>query len=95
MFFPRAPTEAHRVRDAARKEMVGIFGKVITERRRAAEQGKREDDFLQTMIDFKYKDTVDKASGKVLKKGVGYTDDEIVGAPPLVSRSPFHTSAPI
>jgi len=29
VFFPRAPTKAHKARDAARKEMVGIFAKVI------------------------------------------------------------------
>ena len=36
-----------------------------------------ESDFLQTIIDFKYKDVVDKASGRTLKKGRGYTDSEI------------------
>jgi hypothetical protein len=52
VLWPTAPTAAHRERDAARKEMVAIFGKVIAARRKA---GVTEEDFLQKMIDFRYK----------------------------------------
>jgi len=93
VFFPRAPTKAHKARDAARKEMVGIFAKVIQSRREASARGERHDDFLQVMIDFRYKDTVDRATGKVLKTGTGYTDDEITGLLIVLLFAGQHTSS--
>jgi cytochrome P450 len=163
VFFPRAPTKAHKARDAARKEMVDIFAKVIQVRRGAGEvgvvemvdtfgkslrarrsgwsdrmrhrplsprphpprhvtespatppspsteahspsplplqsrreassRGERHDDFLQVMVDFRYKDTVDRATGKVVKQGVGYTDDEITGLLIVLLFAGQHTSS--
>ena len=48
VFFPYAPIEAHRKRDAARKKLALIFDKVIQARR---ESGSLEPDVLQTFID--------------------------------------------
>jgi len=90
VFFPRAPTKAHRKRDAARKEMVNIFSKVIKSRR---ERTAKEKDFLQTMIDFRYKDVVDKKTGKLIKAGVGFTDEEIVGLLIVLLFAGQHTSS--
>lgn len=38
VFWPNAPTEAHRKRNAARKEMVRLFAKVIQERKEHPER---------------------------------------------------------
>merc|ERR1719440_919962 len=70
-FFPNAPTKAHSTRDAARKEMVKIFSKVIAERRANPEKTKNNTDILQVFIDMEYK------SGK--NKGKKNTDDQITG----------------
>ena len=43
------------------------------------ERPEKERDFLQTMIDFRYKDVYDKVSGALKKKGSPYTDSEVVG----------------
>jgi sterol 14-demethylase len=53
--WPGAPTEAHRKRDNARKQMVELFAKVIRERR---ENPARSDgtDILGLYMDIKYKD---------------------------------------
>lgn len=45
------------------------------------------------MIDFRYKDTVDRATGKVLKTGTGYTDDEITGLLIVLLFAGQHTSS--
>ena len=76
VIWPTAPTAAHRARDKARKEMVSIFSKIISARR---EKPEKERDFLQTMIDFKYKDVYDKVSGALKKEGSPYKDSEVVG----------------
>jgi len=55
VFWPTAPTEAHKKRDAARLEMVRLFSKVIRERR---EHPDRSDgtDILSLFMEIKYKD---------------------------------------
>ena len=70
-----APTQKHKERDEARQEMVAIFSKIIANRRSGAV---KSDDFLQKIIDFRYKDETDK-SGNVTKKGRGFTDSEVTG----------------
>lgn len=66
VFWPDAPTEAHRKRNKAREEMVRLFSKVIKERR---EQPDRSDgtDILNLFMDIKYKD------------GTPITDKEVTG----------------
>lgn len=54
-FLPNAPTAAHRRRDAARKRIVSIFEGII-KKRRATNNAEGHDDFLQTLIDSRYKD---------------------------------------
>jgi len=68
VFFPNLPTPAHRRRNAARKEMVQLFSKVI-KNRRDNPNGKHSDgtDILTIFQDIKYKD------------GTPITDDEITG----------------
>ncbi|EOD39757.1 hypothetical protein EMIHUDRAFT_260386 [Emiliania huxleyi CCMP1516] len=91
--WPAAPTQKHKERDEARApqatraraEMVAIFSKIIANRRSGAvhSSGVRQpravqsDDFLQKIIDFRYKDEVD-GSGKVVKEGRGFTDSESI-----------------
>ena len=89
VFFPRAPTAAHRKRDAARKEMVGIFSKVIKARRQSEE---KERDFLQTMIDFRYKDVYDK-NGEFVSEGQPLSDSQIVGLLIVLLFAGQHTSS--
>mmetsp|Transcript_11475 Transcript_11475/g.14215 ORF Transcript_11475/g.14215 Transcript_11475/m.14215 type:complete len:391 (+) Transcript_11475:476-1648(+) len=68
VFWPGAPTAAHKKRDVARGKMVELFSKVIKERR-ADGGGKGSDgtDILSIFMDIKYKD------------GRPITDDEITG----------------
>ena len=79
-FFPYLPTEAHAKRDAARKEMVEIFTKVIAERRRKGGVGDRTD-ILQVFIDLKYKD------------GTQLTEEEVVGLLIALLFAGQHTSS--
>jgi sterol 14-demethylase len=71
IFWPTAPTHAHRVRDQSRAAIAKIFSGVIQERRRrqaeAAAGAERPDDFLQLLMDCEYRD------------GTKPTDDEITG----------------
>lgn len=53
-FWPNAPTERHRKRDAARREIIKIFSKVIDSRR--ANPDIKHDDFLQVLVDSEYLD---------------------------------------
>ena len=55
VFWPNAPTDAHRRRDAARKEMIRLFEKVIRERE---ENPARSDgtDILELFRNITYKD---------------------------------------
>lgn len=55
VFWPSAPIEAHRKRDAARKEMVRLFSKVIEERRKNPSKSDGTD-ILSLFMDIKYKD---------------------------------------
>lgn len=66
VFWPDAPTEAHRKRNAARKEMTKLFTKVIRERRQNPEKSDGTD-ILGLFMDIKYKD------GKMI------TEDEVTG----------------
>lgn len=65
-FWPTAPTQAHKKRDAARLQMVELFGDVIQQRR---ENPSRSDgtDILQLFMGIKYKD------------GTPITTEEITG----------------
>lgn len=55
VFFPNAPTEAHRKRNAAREEMVKLFGDVI-KKRRESKSGSDGTDILSIFMETKYKD---------------------------------------
>lgn len=55
VFWPNAPTEAHKKRDAAREEMIKLFSKVIKERR-AHPENSDGTDILSLFMDIKYKD---------------------------------------
>ena len=94
--WPSAPTRKHRERDAARREMVAIFAKIIAARRAAAAVSSGpppSDDFLQRMIEFRYKDEVDPLTGKVTKAGRGYTDEEVTGLLIVLLFAGQHTSS--
>ena len=85
----RAPTQAQE-RNAARKEMVEIFAKIIEDRRAGRI---KEDDFLQKIIDFHYRDETDAHSGAVLKKGRQFTADEVTGWLIVLLFAGQHTSS--
>lgn len=80
VFAPYAPTGAHRRRDAARKEMVELFSKVIEARRNTPNAEERHD-ILQVFIDMTYKD------------GTRPTNDEIVGLLIALLFAGQHTSS--
>lgn len=57
VFFPNAPTEAHRKRNEARKKMVELFSKVIKDRRENPDTTLSDGtDILSIFMDMKYKD---------------------------------------
>jgi len=66
VFWPDAPTAAHRKRNEAREEMVRLFSKVIKERREHPENSDGTD-ILSLYMDIKYKD------------GTPITDEEVTG----------------
>ena len=66
VFWPTAPTEAHRKRNKARDEMVSLFTKVIKERREFPDRSDGTD-ILSLFMDIKYKD------------GTPITEDEVTG----------------
>jgi sterol 14-demethylase len=80
-FFPYAPTEAHRLRDSARTEMVNIFSKVIQARREKGVDSSENTDILQIFIDMEYKD------------GTKLSNDEIVGLLIALLFAGQHTSS--
>ena len=80
-FFPYAPTESHRLRDNARKEMVEIFSKVIKSRKESGGDTSKNTDILQVFIDMVYKD------------GSKLTDDETVGLLIALLFAGQHTSS--
>ena len=80
-FFPYAPTEAHRMRDNARKEMIQIFSKIIKARKENGLDKSESTDILQIFIDLKYKD------------GTCLTDDEVVGLLIALLFAGQHTSS--
>ena len=93
--WPSAPTQKHRERDEAREEMVGIFSKIIAARRagKAADGGAAADDFLQKIIDFRYRDETDPKTGKTTKAGRGFTDSEVTGWLIVLLFAGQHTSS--
>jgi sterol 14alpha-demethylase len=66
VFWPTAPTAAHRKRDQARKEMTRLFSNVIQDRRQFPERSDGTD-ILSLFMDIKYKD------------GTKITDEEVTG----------------
>lgn len=83
-FFPYAPTPAHSQRDAARKEMIKIFSKIIKARRESGviANESTQSDILQLYIDFHYKDD-----------GSALNDEEIVGLLIALLFAGQHTSS--
>lgn len=81
-FFPYAPTPAHALRDAARKEMVRIFSTVIEKRQKEEGDTSHYTDILQLYIDFVYRED----QGKL-------TDDQIVGLLIALLFAGQHTSS--
>ncbi len=77
-FLPRLPTKAHRTRDRARERVAELFSRIMTARR---DSGARPDDFMQTLIQARYKD------------GRALSDDEITGILLTVLFAGQHTSA--
>ena len=77
-FLPRLPTAGHRSRDRARRRVVELFSGIMAERRRS---GTRPDDFMQTLMEARYKD------------GRALTDDEVSGILLTVLFAGQHTSA--
>ncbi|EEC43025.1 predicted protein [Phaeodactylum tricornutum CCAP 1055/1] len=69
VFWPTAPSQAHRKRDVARKEMVRLFTKVIEERQLHPERSDGTD-ILSLFMDIKYKDgsavTMDQVTGLLI-----------------------------
>ena len=69
VFWPTAPTEAHKKRDAAREEMIRLFTQVIEQRK---EHPERSDgtDILSLFMEIKYKDgskiTIDQVTGLLI-----------------------------
>ena len=78
VFFPYAPIEAHRKRDAARRDLAAIFDRVIQARREA---NAHEPDVLQTFIDARYRD------------GSRLTNDQVLGMLIAVLFAGQHTSS--
>jgi sterol 14alpha-demethylase len=66
VFWPTAPTAAHRKRDEARQEMIRLFAKVIRERREFPERSDGTD-ILSLFMEIQYKD------------GTKVTDEEVTG----------------
>lgn len=77
-FLPNFPTAGHRRRDRARRQIVEMFGQVMAERRRT---GHQPDDFMQTLMEAKYKD------------GRALVDDEVTGILLTILFAGQHTSA--
>lgn len=68
VFWPYAPTQAHKNRDIARSKIRDIFAPIIAKRRAESEvEAAQHDDFLQVLVDSRYTD------------GSHATDEEIVG----------------
>lgn len=68
VFFPNAPTEAHKKRNIARKKMVELFSKVIKKRRECPDESLSDGtDILSIFMDMKYKD------------GTPATDEHVTG----------------
>jgi sterol 14-demethylase len=66
VFWPNAPTKAHKKRDAARQEMIRLFRKVIQERKEHPENSDGTD-ILELFRTIKYKD------------GADITEEEVTG----------------
>ncbi|EWM25289.1 obtusifoliol 14-alpha demethylase [Nannochloropsis gaditana] len=82
VLFPNLPIPSHWKRDAARKEMVKLFSKVIQRRRAAgAAEAEARTDILQVFMDIEYKD------------GSKITDDEVTGLLIALLFAGQHTSS--
>jgi sterol 14-demethylase len=77
-FAPNAPIPAHRRRDKARRKVVDVIGRLVRDRRQS---GRRGEDFLQSIMDARYKD------------GRALTEDEVTGILLTVLFGGQHTSA--
>lgn len=80
VIFPYAPTAYHRKRDAALKQLQGIFGKVLAARRASST---KEDDMLQVLMDANY---------QKVNNGRKLTDEEITGLLIAILFAGQHTS---
>eukprot|EP01083_Nonionella_stella_P106546 307631_1 len=68
VFFPNAPTEAHKKRNIAREKMVELFSKVIKDRRENPSESQSDGtDILSIFMKMKYKD------------GTAATDEHVTG----------------
>lgn len=76
-FAPNLPTPAFRKRDKARARLGELIANIVKERR---EQGTTEEDFLQTLMEAKYKD------------GRPLTEDEMTGLLLAIMFAGHHTS---
>merc|ERR1719238_2263244 len=70
--------------------MVSIFSRIIAARRSGAVKA---DDFLQKIIDFRYRDETDPKTGKVLRRGRGFSDSEVTGWLIVLLFAGQHTSS--
>ena len=70
--------------------MVSIFSRVIAARRSGEVV---EDDFLQKIIEFRYKGEVDKQTGQTIKEGRGFSDSEVTGLLIVLLFAGQHTSS--
>lgn len=80
VFFPYAPTEAHRRRDKARKAIGELFGRLIQKRKQDPESKTNNSDLIQRLMDFTYAD------------GTKFTEDEIAGMMIATLFAAQHTS---
>ncbi|GBG27609.1 Sterol 14-demethylase, partial [Hondaea fermentalgiana] len=67
VFFPNAPTAAHKSRDHARIEISALFSRILERRRADPEAAEKRSDMIKTLMEFTYSD------------GTKFTDDEIAG----------------
>jgi sterol 14-demethylase len=79
VFFPYAPTAAHRKRDIARREIGKLFASIIEKRRMDPESTKNAD-LVQRLMEFRYQD------------GTALSEDEIAGMMVATLFAAQHTS---
>lgn len=79
--FPKAPLPSVRRRDRARNAVAAIISRIVAERRRAGAAAELHQDFLQTLIEARYKD------------GSALSDDIIAGLLITLIFAGQHTSS--